>query len=229
MFFTVLHPGLKLEYFRKQEWDVDWIENAELITRNVFDDYRGFGPDDGEGVTLVNEVCFSVVDEEFEYLFCLQEEDNDFGNICVGNLLPDQLSEMDKYLRADIVKVANPLKWWTDNVHVYPQLSRMALDYLSIPGKFQHYIVFIFVTNVVLATSTAVERVFSQGRQLLHFTRNRLSGSCIRSHLCLGSWFCNDMVGISELDSVVKGTSLKRKQSDKSLSSEIEVVDLSTC
>jgi hypothetical protein len=27
------------------------------------------------------------------------------------------------------------LKWWVDNQYVYPNLYRMALDYLSIPGK----------------------------------------------------------------------------------------------
>ncbi|KDQ49145.1 hypothetical protein JAAARDRAFT_109631, partial [Jaapia argillacea MUCL 33604] len=64
----------------------------------------------------------------------------------------------------------------------YPNLHRMALDYLSIP-----------------ATSTAVERVFSQGRQLLHFTRNRLSPSSIRAAICLGSWGRHDLIHMPDL------------------------------
>ncbi|KAG1801891.1 uncharacterized protein BJ212DRAFT_1267870, partial [Suillus subaureus] len=36
--------------------------------------------------------------------------------------------------------------------------------------------------------STAVERAFSQDRQLLHFTRNRLARSTIRAFLYLGAW-----------------------------------------
>jgi hypothetical protein len=26
---SVLHPGLKLEYFRQHGWEEEWIENAE--------------------------------------------------------------------------------------------------------------------------------------------------------------------------------------------------------
>ncbi|KAJ6525555.1 hypothetical protein DFH09DRAFT_936571, partial [Mycena vulgaris] len=35
----ILHPGLKLAYFRQQKWPTDWIENARLITRAEFGDY----------------------------------------------------------------------------------------------------------------------------------------------------------------------------------------------
>ena len=42
--------------------------------------------------------------------------------------------ELDEYLFLPIDKVKDPLKWWYVNRQVYPQLSRMALDYLSVPG-----------------------------------------------------------------------------------------------
>ena len=45
----------------------------------------------------------------------------------------------------------------------------------------------------------AVERVFSQGRQLLHFTRNRMNSSTLRAHLCLGSWSRLDLIQTSDL------------------------------
>ncbi|EPQ50068.1 hypothetical protein GLOTRDRAFT_21677, partial [Gloeophyllum trabeum ATCC 11539] len=64
----------------------------------------------------------------------------------------------------------------------YPHLSRMALDYLSIP-----------------ATSTAVEHIFSQGRQLLHFTRNCLGPGFFRAILCLGSWGHRDLLLMEDL------------------------------
>jgi hypothetical protein len=38
------------------------------------------------------------------------------------------------------------------------------------------------------ATSTDVERVFSQGRLLLSHVRNRLSSQSIRALMCLGNW-----------------------------------------
>ncbi|KAJ7491651.1 hypothetical protein B0H11DRAFT_1662187, partial [Mycena galericulata] len=49
------------------------------------------------------------------------------------------------------------------------------------------------------ATSTAVERVFSRGRHLLVFTRNRLSAKSIRKLLCFGSWSQKDMVRDEEV------------------------------
>ena len=44
-------------------------------------------------------------------------------------------SELDRYLSTVTESVADPLLWWFEHRHVYPRLSRMALDYLSIPGK----------------------------------------------------------------------------------------------
>jgi hypothetical protein len=53
----------------------------------------------------------------------------------------------------------------------------MALDYLTIP-----------------ATSTDVERLFSQGRLLLTHVRSRLSAQSTRALLCLGSWSLLNLV-----------------------------------
>jgi hAT family C-terminal dimerisation region len=32
------------------------------------------------------------------------------------------------------LKIKNGLRWWYEHAHLYPYLSRMAIDYLSIPG-----------------------------------------------------------------------------------------------
>ncbi|KAG1861090.1 hypothetical protein C8R48DRAFT_604723, partial [Suillus tomentosus] len=38
----VLHPGLKLEYFRQQEWNDEWISHAKEITSEVYvKQYKG--------------------------------------------------------------------------------------------------------------------------------------------------------------------------------------------
>lgn len=39
-----------------------------------------------------------------------------------------------KYKEKTKEKVMTPLEWWVRHRDVYPKLSRMALDYLSIPG-----------------------------------------------------------------------------------------------
>jgi hypothetical protein len=69
----------------------------------------------------------------------------------------------------------------------------MALDYLSVP-----------------ATSMGVERVFSLGRQLLPFTRCRLSVASMRVYLCLGSWCHRDLIGIDVLHGAIKESLMKK-------------------
>ncbi|KAG1744786.1 hypothetical protein EDB19DRAFT_1906503 [Suillus lakei] len=64
------------------------------------------------------------------------------------------------------------------------------------------------------ATSTAVERVFSQGRHLLHFTRNP---SSTRAFLCLGSWLRCDLFAPEDLTNIMKSLG-GRKREDKSVS-----------
>jgi hypothetical protein len=41
--------------------------------------------------------------------------------------------------------------------------------------------------------------VFSRGRHLLSFTRNRLTGNSIRKFLCFGSWSQKDLVRDSDV------------------------------
>ena len=36
MFKLVLHPGLKLKYFRQIEWEEEWIDNAEDLVFKVY-------------------------------------------------------------------------------------------------------------------------------------------------------------------------------------------------
>ena len=68
--------------------------------------------------------------------------------------------------------------------------------------------------TVLTATSTAVERVFSQGRQILHFTRNSLSAKSLRAFLCLGSWCRHDMVSVNDLVVAIKAQKGKVKHAE---------------
>src|SRR6266478_3678755 len=55
------------------------------------------------------------------------------------------LDELDRYLSTDPEHVQNPLAWWHERRKMYPTLSRMALDYLSIPGMYQLSIQYVFI------------------------------------------------------------------------------------
>jgi hypothetical protein len=91
-----------------------------------------------------------------------------------------------------------PLKWWAVRVVMAPRLSHMARDYLSIPGESRVYLnsslcelelELLNHLSLSLATTTDVERLFSQGRILLDHTRNRMKDDTTRAILCLKSWF----------------------------------------
>jgi hypothetical protein len=51
------------------------------------------------------------------------------GSSCIRH------NELDKYLQLLVENVKDPLKWWVNNHKVYPNLSQMALDYLSLPSR----------------------------------------------------------------------------------------------
>ena len=56
----------------------------------------------------------------------------DFFDIPMDRI--QESNELDKYLSQGIKKVRDPIAWWWNHQKVYPWLSAMALDYLSIPG-----------------------------------------------------------------------------------------------
>jgi len=63
------------------------------------------------------------------------------------------------------------MKWWKLHAEIYPDLSRMARDYLGIP-----------------ATSASSERLFSSGSNMITNKRNNLNEDNIQAHECLKSW-----------------------------------------
>ena len=43
--------------------------------------------------------------------------------------------ELNAYLATDIEDIMDVLEWWIENCAMFLRLSRMAIDYLGIPGK----------------------------------------------------------------------------------------------
>jgi hypothetical protein len=117
---------------------------------------------------------------------------NIFDNLPVFNSVATALfDEITRYLNTgpEHVKNEDLLIWWYEHRHVYPHLSRMALDYHTIPGmSFLKKSDYDTIIDLYQATSVAVERVFSQGRLVLPYVSNRLSAESIRALMCLGDW-----------------------------------------
>jgi hypothetical protein len=133
-------------------------------------------------------------------------------NISVTNKAPSSTccSELNEYLQLPVENVKDALKWWVNNQKIYPNFAHMALNYPSIPGVNLSLVLHWLDLTLRLATSTAIEHVFSWGWQLLHFTCNRLSTSSIWAYLCLGLWAQHDLLLMENLLDAIKLK--KRKQ-----------------
>lgn len=116
----VLHPGLKLQYFRNQGWLNEWISVAEGLVR---DEYHDKYEREIAGVEPTAEPT----------------EPLSFGNLSVATSVHGD--ELDEYLSLppERIEEDGALKWWTMKKDIYPNLHRMALDYLSIPGLSSSY------------------------------------------------------------------------------------------
>ena len=84
---------------------------------------------------------------------------------------PNTLDELQCYLAVDVKDVKDALMWWHERRGSFPGLSRMARDYLSIPGEQFEILHLSKVLNAPIATSVDVERVFSRGRLVLPYVR----------------------------------------------------------
>lgn len=150
-----LHPGLKLEYFRRQNWPDAWIATAQEILENVFEAYTE-KYDRAANVTTSSMVSIysffpSLVPTSTGYLSHLYQapesstaaassskvSDDAFATYANISILDDATpkTELTKFLESDREDVTDPLKWWYNHRAQYPVLSHMALDYLSAPGK----------------------------------------------------------------------------------------------
>lgn len=110
--------------------------------------------------------------------------------------------------------VHDALLWWVEKRVEFPRLSRMALNYLSIPGKTINLCSCAEAQHIP-ATSVDVERVFSKGRLVLSHVRNRLSVQSTRALMCLGNWsklglvIDKDVLQVAKLPDVPEGVEEK--------------------
>ena len=111
------------------------------------------------------------------------------------------------YLMVPLENVKDTIKWWWEKHNVYPWLSRMALNYLTIPGMQCLACMFNLLMKST-ATSIDVEWLFSRGCLILLHTHSQLSVSSTWALLYLGSWSLmglvrnKDVKAITSLDEI---------------------------
>jgi hAT family dimerisation domain. len=85
--------------------------------------------------------------------------------------------EVNKYWSSnDAAEDVKPLDWWRTHSTEYPNLSKLAADYLCIQ-----------------ASSVPCEQLFSVAGQILCKSRNRLTGESVRACICLRSWILENI------------------------------------
>lgn len=200
---AVLHPRHKIRYFKEAGWSSEWIETARQLVEDVYNNSYAsrhasavLSKDKDIDTGVEDNVRTNLQNRSSMYAKWSRqqkprpsESENIFDNLpSLAKAKPKQShSELDAYLAADVVNITDALTWWTEHREIYPQLSRMATDYLSIPGTLSQH-PYVDSIDIFVATSVDVERLFSRGRVLLAHVRNRLCAQTIRALLCLGSW-----------------------------------------
>lgn len=98
--------------------------------------------------------------------------------------------ELTMYLSTDPEATEDPIAWWYARCKTFPRLSRMALNYLTIPGmsSFSNNYQSSADNGFITATLVDIKRVFSRGRLILPHVHNGLSSQSIRALLYLGEW-----------------------------------------
>lgn len=151
---TVLDPRFGIEYYKN-----DKGANSESYTKimdTVNCEYQiNYAPSNGTTATSIQNVSkYTPFKSRVSSNPC-----NEFENYC------NDTSKIDGGNNSNI------LLWWKSRSDKYPNLSRMARDYLAIP-----------------ATSVSSERLFSLGKNLITDKRNLLSADTIQACQCLKSW-----------------------------------------
>ena len=204
-------------------WKTEWITAAEEIVREEFKrSYADRAVDDSVVEIPPPAVDKKVSTKIFAFLY---HDLTQTKTINIFDNLPSLLApgrselhdELARYLSTDTEQVNDVLLWWHEKKATFPCLSRMALDYLTIPGtRTNSGNVFIFADKHLssIATSTDVERVFSQGRILLSHIRNRLSAQTTRALMCVGDWSLLGFVKDKDIQAVTVEEELDGEEED---------------
>ena len=174
---VVLCPTKKWEFFEKGlDWRASWLRDARRAVRKMWEDeYKQAGND------LPPMRSQSQPEGKTENRFKTWARQH--------AKVPEVIDEYERYCREpvmemDLDEIFDPREWWqeTTQIKVYPNLSKMALDLLSIP-----------------AMSAEVERLFSSCKITITDRRNRIGIDAVEAIECLKSWLrANNVAWVDE-------------------------------
>ncbi|TVY74496.1 Zinc finger BED domain-containing protein RICESLEEPER 2 [Fusarium oxysporum f. sp. cubense] len=152
----VLHPSHKWHYIQ-ENWKKEWVESSKKLMETLWNDYKPV-----ESPLPLCEVPSTTT--------------NEFLNWRNKHLQPSLVrDEYERHCNSErVYGFTSALAWWLEETQQknYPNLSKMAVDILSIP-----------------AMSAEPERLFSGAKITITDRRNRLGSDVVEALECLKSWF----------------------------------------
>ncbi len=152
---VLLNPRFKWHWLEKH-WQANWLKKAKAGVKKLWEDE--YKPAD---IPLTSTEPPQTTNSFLREFY--GDDDDEFA----------LLDEYKAYCESPRVNIREPIKWWLEATQqkLYPNLSKMALDILSIP-----------------AMSTEPERLFSGAKISLTDRRNRMGDELLQALECLKSW-----------------------------------------
>lgn len=151
----VLHPSHKWHYIH-ENWKTEWVESSKELIEKLWGEYKPV-----ESLPLSEAPSTTT---------------NEFLKWRNKYLQPAPITdEYEHYCKSErVYGFTSALTWWLEETQqkTYPNLSKMAVDILSIP-----------------AMSAEPERLFSGAKITITDRRNRMGSDVIEALECLKSWF----------------------------------------
>jgi hypothetical protein len=153
----VLNPRHKWKYIKRNWQKRKWIKDSKKMMQDFWNAYKP----QTEDIQAVQPVQKTTN----EFLMFLQDQDEQ------QEVLDN---EYEHYCAQPTVNVHNARDWWLQvtQQQLYPHLSQLSLEILSIP-----------------AMSAEPERVFLATKLILSDSRSKLSMQMIKALACLKSWY----------------------------------------
>ncbi|CAG8722712.1 8247_t:CDS:2, partial [Racocetra persica] len=148
----ILDPSYKLEWFRY------YYEQKEKLSQ-----------EETEKIVINLQTRITSTSPDLDY-----QSDEDYRQYASkrSRMNTNNLYEIQQYLNEPTIsKKIKPLYWWKSNYNRFPNLSKMAKDFLAIP-----------------ATSVPSEQIFSLAGRIIDDCRINLESNTVEALICQRNW-----------------------------------------
>jgi len=156
----ILDPNAKWKYI-ENNWKKEWHKEARNMMESLWKEYKPVTPSSS---TTPSTPATSGAPQKNAFTAWKQRH----------QLVPSVEDEYQRYCTTECTYNVDPRTWWMETTQQvnYPNLSKLALDILSIP-----------------VMSADPERLFSSAKILITDLRNKLGMDIIEAFECLKSWY----------------------------------------